>query len=38
LASLTILQVSDELMERNANAFMTQKLAAGWLAMRLDVM
>ena len=25
-------------MERNAYAFVTQKLAAAWLAMRLDVM
>ncbi len=30
--------VSDGLMERNAHAFVTQKLAAGWLAMRLDIL
>lgn len=30
--------VSDGLMERNAHAFITQKLAAGWLAMRLDIL
>ncbi|GFR43059.1 hypothetical protein Agub_g4065 [Astrephomene gubernaculifera] len=29
---------SDGLMERNAHAFVTQKLAAGWLACRLDVL
>lgn len=28
--------VSDSLMEHNANAFITQKLAGAWLAMRLD--
>ncbi len=28
----------DALLERNAHAFVTQKLAAGWLAMRLDVL
>ena len=32
------LQVSYGFMERNAYAFVTQKLAAAWLAMRLDVM
>jgi len=30
-------QVSYNYMERNAFAFVTQKLAAAWLAMRLDV-
>ncbi len=30
--------LSDDLMERNAEAFVTQKLAAGWLASRLDVL
>eukprot|EP00197_Chlamydomonas_leiostraca_P002886 CAMPEP_0202857580 /NCGR_PEP_ID=MMETSP1391-20130828/470_1 /ASSEMBLY_ACC=CAM_ASM_000867 /TAXON_ID=1034604 /ORGANISM="Chlamydomonas leiostraca, Strain SAG 11-49" /LENGTH=1463 /DNA_ID=CAMNT_0049536397 /DNA_START=117 /DNA_END=4508 /DNA_ORIENTATION=- len=30
--------VSDELMERNAAAFVTQKLAAAWLACRLDIL
>ncbi|GFH22354.1 ABC transporter, multidrug resistance associated protein, partial [Haematococcus lacustris] len=30
--------MSDQLMHANANAFMTQKLAATWLALRLDVM
>ncbi|GLC46288.1 hypothetical protein PLESTB_000995200 [Pleodorina starrii] len=29
---------SDGLMERNAHAFVTQKLAAGWLACRLDML
>lgn len=29
---------SDVLMERNAHAFVTQKLAAGWLACRLDML
>jgi ATP-binding cassette subfamily C (CFTR/MRP) protein 1 len=29
---------SDVLMERNAYAFVTQKLAAGWLACRLDML
>ncbi|GLI66142.1 hypothetical protein VaNZ11_009876 [Volvox africanus] len=29
---------SDDLMERNAHAFVTQKLAAGWLACRLDML
>lgn len=30
--------ISDNLIELNSNAFMTQKLAAGWLAQRLDLM
>eukprot|EP00798_Chlamydomonas_sp_ICE-L_P013600 gene13600-19473_t len=30
--------VSDRLMETNAKAFVTQKLASAWLAMRLDIM
>ena len=30
--------VSDSLMETNAHAFVTQKLAASWLAMRLDIL
>ena len=34
---LTCLQVSDRLMKINADAFLTMKLAAGWLAMRLDI-
>ncbi|KAG2439872.1 hypothetical protein HYH02_010502 [Chlamydomonas schloesseri] len=29
---------SDVLMERNAHAFVTQQLAAGWLACRLDML
>ncbi len=31
-------QVSDKLMEVNADAYLTQKLAAAWLAMRLDLL
>jgi len=31
-------QVSDTLMERNAYAYVTQKLSGGWLAMRLDLL
>lgn len=31
-------KVSDGLMERNAHAYVTQKLAASWLAMRLDIL
>lgn len=30
--------LSDQLMERNAHAFVTQKLASGWLACRLDML
>ena len=32
------MQVSDKLMEVNARAFVTQKLASAWLSMRLDVL
>ena len=31
-------QVSDELMEVNARAYVTLKLTASWLAMRLDML
>lgn len=36
--ALSCVQLSYRLMEQNANAFVTLKLASAWLAMRLDLL